>query len=114
MNPTAKSVSTVIATIMLALSVLSAVLAPTSACADEIDPAAAGHGAARVVDTYKTWTSSLYNVGNYDYTYKIINYVSYYDTYGPYEVNTYGDWSPTAELGAWGTVHVWQYKYVTH
>ncbi len=43
MNPTAKSVSTVIATIMLALSISSAALAPTSACADEIDPATVPH-----------------------------------------------------------------------
>ena len=34
MNQATKSVSTVIATIMLALSISSAVLAPTSACAD--------------------------------------------------------------------------------
>ena len=114
MNTAAKKLTTVIATILLALSVSLAAFAPASASADEIDPQAAGHGAARVVDTYKTWTSSLYSVGNHDYTYKIIGYTNYYDTYGPYEVSTYGDWSPTAGLGAWGTVHLWQYTYVTH
>ncbi len=114
MNTTARKLTAAITTILLALSVSLAALAPASASADEIDLQAAGHGAARVVDTYKTWTSSLYSVGNYDYTYKVIGYTNYYDTYGPYEVNTYGDWSPTAGLGAWGTVHLWQYQYVTH
>lgn len=114
MSNTAKKLSAAFATLLLAFCVTTAAFAPARANADEIDLQAAGHGAARVVDTYKTWTSSLYNVGNYDYTYRIIGYTSYYDTYGPYEISSYGDWSPTAGLGAWGTVHVWQYNYVLH
>ena len=102
MSTTAKSVSTVIATIMLALSISSAALAPTSACADEIDPAAAGHGAARVEDTYKIFVCELYSTPAYDFTNLGAKFVDTW--YGP---------SPRG-LGAFGNISLYQYRYSTY
>lgn len=113
MSTAAKSVSTVIATIMLALSISSAALAPTSACADEIDPAAAGHGAARVEDTYKIFVCELYSTPAYDFTYKIINYVNGYTNLGAKFVDTWYGPSPRG-LGAFGNISLYQYRYSTY
>lgn len=116
MSTAAKKLAVAIATLLFAFSVSLAAFAPASAQADEIDLQAAGHGAARVEDTYKNWVAdgNLYSVLHYDVTYKVIGYTSGYTCLGTRIVGSWRSASPTAGLGAFGTTAQYQYLYSTY
>ena len=101
-----------LAAIVLSLGLLATSFVPSIAAADEfIDPAAAGHGAARVMDTYKVFDCGLYKTDKYDVTYTIINYTSTYRHTYDSLISSWGSWSPTSGLGAYGTVSYYKCHY---
>ena len=114
MSTAVKNIRTAVIASLFVLSVSLMALTPISAQAYEVSPAADGHGAASVENTYKDWVAdgNLYRVLHYDVTYKVINYTTGYTCLGTRTLGTNRFVpSPTAGIGAFGTVTQYQYMY---